>query len=120
MRRVAVEHSGGDQLGDGALAAVGGLDVIDERATGSAEVQPVHRRGIVGFGADVKGDHQPGLGDGRPHRLPHVVLPVVHPETWRHREVGGREPDVGGAVDLGDGVLGVEQRDRRRAARSGC
>lgn len=118
--RVTVEDTRGDELAHCALTAVRRLHVVEQRTAGPAEVATVEARGVVRLGADVEGDDEAGLRHRRPDRLPHLVVPVVDAEARRDREVPGLEAHVGGACDLRDGVVGVEQRDRGGAHVTGA
>ena len=107
-----------DQLGDGPLAAVGGLDVVEDRA---ARDRGSRRRGRRwGRAARCRcGSRAPSRSPRAPPTpAPTVVVPVAAPSRRRDREERRLEAEVGGPVDLGDRVVDVEQRDRRRAARS--
>ena len=112
---MAVERARRDQLGRAALAAVGRLDVVEHRAARAPEVDAGRLVGRVRLGADVEAEHHARLLGGRPHRVPQVVVVRRHVEGLPGRHEDDLEAEVGDAVDLGDGVVDVEQRQRRRA-----
>ena len=110
-----VERARGDELRGAALPAVRGLDVVDHRAAGAAVVHAGRLFGRVRLGADVEAEHHPGLLGRCPHRMPQVVVVRRHVERLPRGHEHDLEPEVGGTVDLGDRVVDVEQRHRRRA-----
>ncbi len=67
---------------------------------------------VVRFGPDVVPEHEPGVVERSPDRLPQLVVPVFR-RRWCDREVRGAKAFARRALDLRDRGRRREQRDGR-------
>ena len=105
------ERTAGDELCDGPLAAVRGLHVVEDSTAASPVIDAGALRRVVRLGPDVEADDHARLGERFPERVPLLVVPLRPAQRRTGRQKSAQEPTFVGPLDLGHGIVDVEQGD---------
>src|SRR6202034_4508758 len=107
-----VERPAGDELAHRALPTVGGLHVVEHRATVPAVVEADPSCRVDRFGADMESENNLVFFQGRPDGLPLLALPRRTIDGRTNGEESKLEAEGCRSLDLSDRVVHVEQGER--------